>query len=94
MTVSNRSSDHREHSLPYHANDQSDVLVRLLRMLGILRQDVARPVVGPKAYVRLWQRLRSLIVLTGIVVGLGIAVAALTGVIVVGLAFLLESAIS
>ncbi|MDE0700325.1 MAG: hypothetical protein OXH61_06355 [Acidimicrobiaceae bacterium] len=53
-----------------------------------------RPVVGPKAYVRLWQRLRSLIVLGAIVVGLGIAVAVVIGVIVVGLAFLLENAIS
>ena len=31
--------------------------------MGILRRTVERPVVGPKAYVRLWQRLRSLIVL-------------------------------
>ena len=72
----------------------SEVLLRALRAVGILRQPVQRPVVGPKAYVRLWQRLRSLIVLAAIVVGLGIVLAVVVGVIVLGLAFFLENAIS
>ncbi len=72
----------------------SEVLVRALRAVGILRQPVQRPVVGPKAYVRLWQRLRSLIVLAAIVVGVGIVLAVVVGVIVLGLAFFLENAIS
>ncbi len=72
----------------------SEVLLRALRAVGVLRQPVQRPVVGPKAYVRLWQRLRSLIVLAAIVVGLGIVLAVVVGVIVLGLAFFLENAIS
>lgn len=90
LAASNRSD---EHSGSRH-NQPSDVVVSSLRAVGILRQTVERPVVGPKAYVRIWQRLRSLIVLAGIVVGLGIAVAVVIGVVVVGLAFLLENAIS
>ena len=82
-----------EHSGPRH-NQPSDLVVSSLRAVGILRRTVERPVVGPKAYVRLWQRLRSLIVLAAIVVGLGVVVAVVIGVIVVGLAFLLENAIS
>ena len=72
----------------------SEALVRVLRAVGVLRQPVERPVVGSKAYVRLWQRLRSLIVLAAIVVGLGIVLAVVIGVIILGLAFLLENAIS
>lgn len=94
MSVPNESSKQPEPSLNYRSSEASAALIRLGQMLGILRQQVKRPVVGPKAYVRPWQRLRSLIVLSAIVIGLGIAVAAVTGVIVIGLAFLLESAIS
>ena len=90
LATSNRGD---EHSGTRH-NQPSDLVVSSLRAVGILRRTVERPVVGPKAYVRLWQRLRSLIVLAAIVVGLGIAVAVVIGVIVVGLAFLLENAIS
>lgn len=72
----------------------AEVLVRALRAVGILRQPVQRPVSGPKAYVRLWQRLRSLIVLAAVVISLGIAVAVVVGVLVLGFAFFLENAIS
>jgi len=75
-------------------NQPSELIVSSLRAVGFLRRTVERPVVGPGAYVRLWQRLRSLVVLGAIVIGLGIAVAVVIGVIVVGLAFLLENAIS
>lgn len=76
------------------SSQASEVLVRALRAVGILRQPVQPAVVGPKAYVRLWQRLRSLMVLAAIVVGLGIVVAVVVGVFVLGLAFFLENAIS
>ncbi|MDE0605552.1 MAG: hypothetical protein OXH78_00150 [Acidimicrobiaceae bacterium] len=90
MTASNRGG-HRSSS---GSNQPSELLASSLRAVGILRHSVQRPVVGSKAYIRLWQRLRSLIVLAAIVVGLGVAVAVVIGVIVVGLAFLLENAIS
>ena len=77
-----------------NAGRVSAALVGALRAGGILRRPVQRPVVGPKAYVRLWQRLRSLIVLGAVVAGLGVALAAVVGVIVVGLAFFFENAIS
>lgn len=65
-----------------------------LRALGLIRRRVARPVVGRKAYVRLWERVRALVVLTAIVIGLGVALAAAIGVVVLGAGFLLEQAIS
>ncbi len=76
------------------AEQPTEMLVRILRTVGILRQPAPRPVVGPNAYVRLWQRLRSLTVLAAIVIGLGIVLAVVIGVIVLGLAFLLENSIS
>ena len=79
---------------PRQSRQASEVLVRALRSVGILRQPAQRPVAGPKAYVRLWQRLRSLIVLAAIVVSLGIVLAVVVGVAVLGLAFFLENAIS
>ena len=93
FTIWLAASNRGDHSGPRY-NQPSEVLVRSLRAVGVLPRTVERPVVGPKAYVRLWQRLRSLIVLAAIVIGLGIAVAIVIGVIVVGLAFLLEKAIS
>lgn len=65
-----------------------------LRALGLIRRGVERPVVGRKAYVRLWERLRALVVLAAIVLALGVALAAVIGVIVLGAGFLLEQAIS
>jgi len=69
-------------------------LLDSLRVLGIIRRRVPRTVVGKKAYVRWWERLRALVVLAAIVVALGIALAAAVGVIVLGAAFLLEQAIA
>ena len=90
LTAANRGNDQSS----YGRDQPFGLLLNSLRAVGILRRSVERPVVGPKAYVRLWQRLRSLIVLAAIVVGLGIVVAVVIGVIVIGLAFLLENAIS
>lgn len=75
-------------------NDRVNPLLDSLRALGIIRRRVPRPVVGKKAYVRWWERLRALVVLSVIVVALGIALAAAIGVIVLGAAFLLEQAIA
>ena len=104
MTVSDsiEGQQNRGASAKYHTTHETQtsnhatkqMLVRALRGLGILPKGLAKPVVGPKAYVRWWQRLRSLVVLVAIVVGLGVAVAIVVGVVVVGLAFLLENAIS
>lgn len=79
---------------PTPPEQASEVLVRTLRTIGILRQPAKRPVVGPKAYVRLWQRLRSLTVLAATVFGLGVVLAVVVGIVVLGLAFFLENAIS
>ena len=44
--------------------------------------------------MRWWERIRAIIVLAALVVGLGIALAAVVGITVLGLGFLLERAIS
>ena len=77
-------------------DDEEDLNIVLdsLRALGLIRRGVDRPVVGRKAYVRLWERLRALVVLGAIVVGLGVALAAVIGAVVLGAGFLLEQAIS
>ena len=81
-------------AVPVDDDDQINIVTDSLRALGLLRRRVERPVVGRKAYVRLWERLRALIVLSAIVLGLGIALATMIGVIVLGAGFLLEQAIS
>lgn len=74
--------------------DAAALALDSLRVLGLIRRRVDRPTVGRKAYVRWWERIRSLIVLAAIVIGLGIALAATIGVTVLGAGFLLERAIS
>ena len=74
--------------------ERPNPLLDSLRAAGILRQKAVRPVVGPRAYVRWWERVRAALVLTAIIAGLGIALAAVIGVTVVGAGFLLEQAIS
>ncbi len=75
-------------------DDDNNIVMDTLRVLGIVRKKVDRPVVGRKAYVRWWERLRALVVLGAIVLALGVAVAAVVGITVLGLGFLLEQAIS
>ena len=75
-------------------DDDSNIVMDTLRVLGIVRRRVERPVVGRTAYVRWWERIRALIVLAAIVVGLGLLLAVLVGVTVLGLGFMLERAIS
>ena len=93
-----RPNDTSRHEImlaaPVDDDDDTNIVMDTLRVLGIVRRRVDRPVVGRKAYVRWWERLRALIVLAGIVVALGVALAAVVGITVLGLGFLLERAIS
>ena len=75
-------------------DDATTMVLDSLRAIGIVRRRVDRPVVGRKAYVRWWERVRALIVLAAIVVGLGVALAVIVGVTVLGAGFILERAIS
>lgn len=74
--------------------DATTIVLDSLRAIGVVRRRVDRPTVGRRAYVRWWERIRALIVLAAIVVGLGVALAAIVGVTVLGAGFLLERAIS
>ena len=69
-------------------------LIDVLRVLGLARRAVPRPVVGPKAYPQWWQRIVALVVLAALVVVIGFALAAVVGLLVVVAGFLLEQAIS
>jgi hypothetical protein len=69
-------------------------LIEVLRLFGLARRAVPRPVVGKKAYVRWWERLRATLLLGAIVVALGFLVAAIIGILVLAAGFLLEQAIS
>ncbi len=80
--------------VPVDDEDDTNIIMDSLRAIGLVRRRVDRPIVGRKAYVRWWERVRAIIVLAALVVGLGIALAAVVGITVLGLGFLLERAIS
>ena len=80
--------------VPVDDEDDKNIIMDSLRAIGLVRRRVDRPIVGRKAYVRWWERIRAIIVLAALVVGLGIALAAVIGIAVLGLGFLLERAIS
>lgn len=80
--------------VPVDDEDDTNIIMDSLRAIGLVRHRVDRPIVGRKAYVRWWERIRAIIVLAALVVGLGIALAAVVGITVLGLGFLLERAIS
>ncbi len=80
--------------VPVDDEDDTNIIMDSLRAIGLVRRRVDRPIVGRKAYVRWWERIRAIIVLAALVVGLGIALAAVVGIAVLGLGFLLERAIS
>jgi len=65
-----------------------------LRVLGLVRRRVEKPTVGRRAYVRLWERVRALIVLAAIIISIGVILAGTIGIIVLAAGFLLEQAIS
>ncbi len=75
-------------------DDDTSIVMDSLRVLGLVRRRVERPVVGRKAYVRLWERVRAIIVLTAIIVSIGVLLAATIGIIVLAAGFLLEQAIA
>ena len=80
--------------VPVDDEDDTNIIMDSLRAIGLVRRRVDRPIVGRKAYVRWWERIRAIIVLAALMAGLGIALAALVGITVLGLGFLLERAIS
>ena len=80
--------------VPVDDEDDTNIIMDSLRAIGLVRRRVDRPIIGRKAYVRWWERIRAIIVLAALVVGLGIALAAVVGIPVLGLGFLLERAIS
>jgi len=80
--------------VPVDDEDDTNIIMDSLRAIGLVRRRVDRPIVGRKAYVRWWERIRAIIVLAALVVGLGIALAVVIGITVLGLGFLLERAIS
>lgn len=80
--------------VPVDDEDDTNIIMDSLRAIGLVRRRVDRPIVGRKAYVRWWERIRAIIVLAALVVGLGIALAAVVGITLLGLGFLLERAIS
>ena len=80
--------------VPVDDEDDTNIIMDSLRAIGLVRRRVDRPIVGRKAYVRWWERIRAIIVLAALMVGLGIALAAVIGIAVLGLGFLLERAIS
>ncbi len=74
--------------------DRVNPIIESMRAIGIIHHHVPRAVVGKKAYVRWWQRLRAIITLGVIVLALGVALAAGIGIIILGAGFLLEQAIA
>lgn len=80
-------------AVPLDDDDETSILMDSLRAIGLVRRRVERPVVGRKAYVRLWERVRALVVLTAIIVSIGVLLATTIGVIVLAAGFLLEQAI-
>ena len=81
-------------ALHFDEDDDTSIVLDSLRAIGIVRPRVERPVVGRKAYVRLWERIRAGIVLAAIIITIGVAVAAAIGILVLAAGFLLEQAIA
>jgi hypothetical protein len=75
-------------------DDDPSRLMDSLRVLGLVRRRVERPTVGRRAYVRLWERVRALIVLAAIIISVGVILAGTIGIIVLAAGYLLEQAIS
>jgi len=80
--------------VPVDDEDDTNIIMDSLRAIGLVRRRVDRPIIGRKAYVRWWERIRAIIALAALVVGLGIALAAVVGITMLGLGFLLERAIN
>lgn len=70
--------------------ETDSIVLDTLRTLGLARRTVERPVSGPKAYPRWWERVRAAVGLTILIVVLGVVVAVAVGVIILGFGFFLE----
>ncbi len=81
-------------AVPLDDGDDNSILMDSLRVLGLVRRRVEQPTIGRRAYVRLWERVRALIVLAAIIVSIGVLLAASIGIIVLAAGYLLEQAIS
>lgn len=77
----------------FDEDDDRSIVMDSLRALGVVRRKVERPVVGRKAYVRLWERVRALIVLATVIATVGVLLAATIGITFLAVGFLLEQAI-
>ncbi|MEM7140290.1 MAG: hypothetical protein AAF548_04595 [Actinomycetota bacterium] len=78
---------------PTDNDDDTSIVMDSLRAIGLVRKRVDQPIVGKKAYVRLWERVRAIVVLAAIIVSLGVLLAAVIGIIFLAAGFLLEQAI-
>ena len=65
----------------------------MLRHLGLTRRAIPRAVIGPKAYVRWWQRILAALGLTAVVLLIGIALVVSMGLLLLVMGLLLEGAI-
>lgn len=74
-------------------DDENSIVMDSLRAIGLVRKRVDQPVVGKKAYVRMWERVRAIIVLAVIIITLGVLLATVVGLFFLALGFLLEQAI-
>ena len=74
--------------------DDTSIVLDSLRALGLVRRGVERPVVGQKAYVRVWERVRAAIVLAAIITTIGVILAAAIGILFLAAGYLLEQAIA
>ncbi len=81
-------------ALRFDKDDENSIVMDSLRVLGLVRRNIEKPVVGQRAYVRVWERIRALIVLAAIIVTIGVMVAASIGLLVLAAGFLLEQAIA
>ena len=62
--------------------------------IGFGSRPPKKAVVGKKAWIQWWERLRSLVLLTAVVAALGLLLAAAIGLVIFLLGFLLEQAVS
>jgi len=81
-------------ALRFDKDDDNSIIMDSLRVLGLVRRRIERPTVGRRAYVRVWERVRALIVLAAIIISIGILLAASIGILVLAAGFLLEQAIA
>ncbi|MEC7402841.1 MAG: hypothetical protein VYD93_02055, partial [Actinomycetota bacterium] len=52
--------------VPVDDEDDTNIIMDSLRAIGLVRRRVDRPIVGRKAYVRWWERIRAIIVLAAL----------------------------